>query len=98
MRPRLLPPLMTTVTWRLFADIAEAADARTVELTVTEPATVAAALDGLCAAHPAVAERVRTDGRLRPEVNLLRNGASCAPDEQLTAGDELALFPPVSGG
>ena len=89
---------MTTVTWRLFADIAEAADARSVELTVEEPATVAAALDALCTAHPAVGERVRTEGQLREEVNLLRNGASCAPDEQLTAGDELALFPPVSGG
>ena len=89
---------MTDVTWRLFADIAEGADARTVELTVAEPATVAAALDALCAAHPAVAERVRTDGALRAEVNLLHNGASGALDAPVAAGDELALFPPVSGG
>ncbi|MDR9412812.1 MAG: ubiquitin-like small modifier protein 1 [Haloferacaceae archaeon] len=89
---------MTTVTWRLFADIAEAADARRVELPVEEPTTVQAALQALCAAHPALAERVLADGTLRAEVNLLCNGAACELDAPVTAGDELALFPPVSGG
>jgi ubiquitin-like small archaeal modifier protein (SAMP) len=89
---------MTTVTWRLFADIAEAAGARTVELPVEAPATVETALAALCAAHPAVGARVLADDGLREEVNLLCNGATCALDAPVADGDELALFPPVSGG
>ena len=89
---------MPMVTWRLFADIAEAADARTVELPVEEPATVERALAALCAEHPQLAERVLADGTLRAEVNLLCNGDACALDATVSPGDELALFPPVSGG
>jgi molybdopterin synthase sulfur carrier subunit len=65
---------------------------------VDEPTSVETALAALCAAYPPLAERVLTDGTLRAEVNLLCNGEACALDAPVGSGDELALFPPVSGG
>jgi molybdopterin synthase sulfur carrier subunit len=38
------------------------------------------------------------DGGLREHVNLLRNGERVALDAPVAPDDELALFPPVSGG
>ena len=61
------------------------------------------ALDALLDANPALAERViDDDGDLRDHVNLLRNGEDVREPEGLSTpvdpDDELALFPPVSGG
>lgn len=88
--------------WRLFADLAEVAGDRRVE--VDEGAeTVAEALEALLDSRPALRERVLDDsGDLAEHVNLLHNGAS-VPDEgglemPVDPDDELALFPPVSGG
>ncbi|WP_135821368.1 ubiquitin-like small modifier protein 1 [Halostella litorea] len=89
--------------WKLFADLAE--HAGTKEIPVDEGAdTVGEALDALLADRPALAERVLTDdGELRDHINVLRNGTNVLVEgdgleERLEAGDELALFPPVSGG
>jgi len=89
--------------WKLFADLAERAG--TKEVPVDEDAdTVGEALDALLADRPALAERVVTDdGDLRDHINVLRNGTNVLVEgdgleERLEAGDELALFPPVSGG
>ncbi len=84
--------------WKLFADLAEAADGRTVEVDV-DGESVGDALDALLEARPALAGRVLTeDGELRDHVNLLRNGDAVDVDAPLSEDDELALFPPVSGG
>jgi molybdopterin synthase sulfur carrier subunit len=84
--------------WKLFADLAEAADGRTVEVAV-DGDTVGDALDALLDARPALSGRVLTeDGELRDHVNLLRNGDAVDTDAPVEEGDELALFPPVSGG
>jgi len=85
--------------WKLFADLAEAAGERTVDVEVDEGTTVGDALDALLAAKPALRERtLNEDGDLREHVNLLKNGESVSQDAGVDAGDELALFPPVSGG
>ncbi|QKY20186.1 MoaD/ThiS family protein [Halolamina sp. CBA1230] len=85
--------------WKLFADLAEAAGDRTVEVDVEDDATVGDALESLLAAKPALRERALTDdGELRGDVNLLKNGESVDAGASVQAGDELALFPPVSGG
>lgn len=84
--------------WKLFADLAEVAgtDQPTVE---TDAATVGEALSALLEAYPALADRVTDDdGALREHVNLLREGEPATLNTPVEPDDELALFPPVSGG
>jgi molybdopterin synthase sulfur carrier subunit len=90
--------------WKLFADLAEIAGDReiAVDLTDEEP-TVDDALTALFSTHPELEARVLTeDGELKAHLNLLKNGDNVGSDTGLStplqAGDELALFPPVSGG
>lgn len=92
--------------WKLFADLAELAGTGTVEVEVDvdgADATVADALAALLERHPAIEDRVLDDdGELREHINVLRNGESVRTaaglETELEADDELALFPPVSGG
>ncbi len=89
--------------WKLFADVAEAAGEREVSVDVDEDATVGDAVEALVAAHPDLRGRVRgEDGDVRPDVNVLHNGTDVRNESGLETpvepGDELALFPPVSGG
>ncbi|AHG04626.1 hypothetical protein HALDL1_14265 [Halobacterium sp. DL1] len=89
--------------WKLFADLAEVGGDRHVEVDVEPGETVGDALDALVDARPALADRVLTeDGDLRHHVNVLRNGENVRNLDglatELDAGDELAMFPPVSGG
>lgn len=85
--------------WKLFADLAETAGERTVAVDVDDDASVGDALEALLAAKPALRDRaLNEDGELRGDVNLLKNGENVDAEERVDAGDELALFPPVSGG
>lgn len=88
--------------WKLFADLSEIAGDRTVEVDVESGETVGDALDALLAAHPDLEERIMEDGELADHINVLRNGSNVRTNgglaTELEAGDELALFPPVSGG
>jgi molybdopterin synthase sulfur carrier subunit len=89
--------------WKLFADLAEVAGGRDVSVDVEPGATVGDALDALLAAHPALEDRVLDEsGSLRDHINVLRNGENvheaAGLETTLEPGDELALFPPVSGG
>jgi molybdopterin synthase sulfur carrier subunit len=88
------------VNWKLFADLAEAAG--TEEPSVeTDAETVGEALDALLESYPSLEDRVRTDdGALKDHINLLRNGEAVSEGlaTPLDPDDELALFPPVSGG
>ncbi|MFB6280528.1 MAG: ubiquitin-like small modifier protein 1 [Haloferacaceae archaeon] len=92
--------------WKLFADLAEVAGDSEIEVEVERPEggepTVDDALAALLDERPALADRVLEDGELREHVNLLRNGRSVAEEAGLATpvepGDELAMFPPVSGG
>jgi len=89
--------------WKLFADLAEVAgeDALPVE---DGAETVGEALDALLADRPALASRVRDDdGTVSDHVNVLKDGVDVTAAEDglgtpVEDGDELALFPPVSGG
>lgn len=90
------------MNWKLFADLAEIAGDRVVSVDVDPGDTVGDALESLLAAHPDLRDRVLDDGEVADHINVLRNGRSVHHDdglsETLEAGDELALFPPVSGG
>jgi molybdopterin synthase sulfur carrier subunit len=90
--------------WKLFANLSEAAGASQVEVDVEPGATFGEAFEALLEAHPELeAEVLDENGELRDHIRVLRNGDNPfveheGHDTVLEAGDELALFPPVSGG
>jgi molybdopterin synthase sulfur carrier subunit len=88
--------------WRLFADLADTAGDRRVAVDPDGLETVGDALEALLEARPALRDRVLEDGELVDHVNVLRNGESVTAGDGLEMpvepDDELALFPPVSGG
>jgi len=90
------------VHWKLFADLSERAGDD--EIPVSGAETVGDALDALLDGRERLAERVRDDdGGVVDDVNVLRNGANVFEtgdglEEPVDDDDELALFPPVSGG
>lgn len=88
--------------WKLFADLAETAGEKRVPVNPAPGATVGDALEGLFEAHPALRDRVLEDGELVEHLNLLVDGEDVSAldglETTLESVDELALFPPVSGG
>ncbi|MFB6168247.1 MAG: ubiquitin-like small modifier protein 1 [Haloferacaceae archaeon] len=82
---------------RLFADLAEAADDRVVAVDVPADATVGAALDALREQYPAIGERLFDGESVRQGYTVAVDGETVEPSAPL-AGDELAVFPPVTGG
>ncbi|WP_435097012.1 ubiquitin-like small modifier protein 1 [Halorubrum sp. N11] len=88
--------------WKLFADLAEIAGGREIDVAVEPGDTVGDALDALLKGRPDLRDRVLDDGEVADHINVLRNGRNVhhdgGTDAILEAGDELALFPPVSGG
>jgi molybdopterin converting factor small subunit len=80
-----------TVPVRLFARYAELLGAEHLTVEVGQPATVGAVLQCLRATHPAAAA---LPARPLVAVNLRQ----VPLDAPVSAGDELALLPPLSGG
>jgi len=89
---------MDTVTWRLFADLAEVAEGREHTVSVEPDSTVDDAVDALLAESTGLRDRVFDGDALADDVNLMRNGSPTSPSEPVEDGDELAMFPPVTGG
>lgn len=90
--------------WKLFANLAETAGEREVEVDVEPGETFRDALDALFEVHPELEEEIiDPDGEVYDHIRVLRNGENPFVKQEgfdtvLTEGDELALFPPVSGG
>lgn len=91
--------------WKLFATFAETAGTSTPEVPVdTDQPTLRDALDALLASYPALEpDLLDENGQLHEHVRLLHDGRDPfhGGDGWQTAvesDDELALFPPVSGG
>ena len=88
--------------WKLFADLAEVAGGKEIEVGAEPGETVGEALAELVAERPELEDRIYEAGELRDHINVLRNGTNVHSedglDTELEDGDELALFPPVSGG
>lgn len=76
---------------RFFATLRDRAGIEQTEITLDDPATVNSLLDHLADAYPA----------LKPSLSstlVAVNQEYAFPEEPLNEGDEIALFPPVSGG
>jgi len=89
---------------KLFATLAETAGQRELHLTVTgEEPTLREGIDALLAAEPALETQILDGEDLQPHIRLLCDGedpfsAGDGWDTELSSVDEIALFPPVTGG
>ncbi len=85
------------VNVRLFANFREVTGKKDIALDVNG-GTVMDAISTLIAAYPGLRPLMLHDGALKPYVNVLVNSKNAAPSDTIKEGDELAIFPPVSGG
>lgn len=76
---------------RLFATLRDLAGADRITVSVDEPTTVEELLQTVEEDFPSLVESL-------PTVLVALNKAYASPEALVNAGDELALFPPVSGG
>jgi len=90
---------MPSVRVRLFADIREEVGESEIEVEMkSEGETVGDVIEDLVARYPALEERLLSDGELRPYLNLTADGEPVGAGETVDGVDEVAVFPPVSGG
>jgi len=84
---------------RLFANFREFT--KTGDLAI-EGNTVRDVLERICSSYPGLENILFKDGNLLPYVNIFLNGGNIIEsgglDRSLKQGDEVAIFPPVSGG
>jgi len=90
---------MPKIKVRLFANFREFT--KTGELNI-EGNTVRDVLERICSKYPGLENILFKDGNLQPYVNIFLNGGNILEsgglDSSLKQGDEVAIFPPVSGG
>ncbi len=90
--------------WKLFATLREATGHQEVAVEIEEGATIRDALDALLTSHPELEDELFSpQGELYNHIRLLQNGddpflTGDGFDADVGPDDELALFPPVSGG
>lgn len=86
---------------KLFANFREATRQKEVEVS-TQNGAVGDVIKSLATQYPGLEPLLYQDGKMKPYVNVLHNGQTIKGEEGLRAkvkdGDEIALFPPVSGG
>ncbi|AFC99638.1 molybdopterin synthase subunit MoaD [Methanocella conradii HZ254] len=83
--------------FRLFANFREKAGKKEIALDVNGD-TVMDAVRALIEAYPGLEPLMLQEGKIKPYVNVLVNGRRAEPSDRVKDGDELAIFPPVSGG
>ena len=89
------------IRFRLFANFREAAKQKDIEVAVSGN-TISDAIKALLIRYPAMEPMLYQEGKLKQYVNVLLNGQAVKGDQiasvKVKEGDEIALFPPVSGG
>lgn len=89
---------------KLFANLVDIADQRRISIDPSEAPTLEEALDVLFETAPGLRDEVlEDDGAPCDHINILVNGTNIdhengGLDRQLHPDDEIAIFPPVSGG
>lgn len=90
---------MPKIKVRLFANLREFIKAKELEI---EGNTAAGVLETLCKMFPGLETLLFKDGALSPYINIFLNGRNILEsgglETSLAPGDEMAIFPPVSGG
>lgn len=87
---------MPKIRVKLFANLREFTKTKELEM---EGSTVKEVLVTLCKEYPGLADMLFRDGDLRPYINVFLNGKNIPGlDTSLKPADEIAIFPPVSGG
>ena len=87
---------MPKIRVKLFANLREFTKTKELEM---EGSTVKEVLVALCRKYPGLADMIFRDGDLRPYINVFLNGKNIPGlDTSLKPADEIAIFPPVSGG
>ncbi len=90
---------MPKIKVRLFANLREYAGTKELEL---EAGTVKESLEKLCKRFPGLEDMIFKDKDIRPYMNVFLNGRNISElnglGTVLNPGDEIAIFPPVSGG
>lgn len=90
--------------WRLFANLAEAAGTKRAEVDAEAGDTLGDAFEQLLEEYPDLEAIVLdADGELEDHIRVLRNDSDPFTNDAgfetvLGEDDDLALFPPVSGG
>ena len=90
--------------WRLFANLAEAAGTKRAAVDAEAGDTLGEAFEQLLDEHPELEAIVLDEsGALHEHIKLMQNDVDpfedgTGFDTKLGADDQLALFPPVSGG
>lgn len=86
---------------KLFANFREVTRNKEVEVDV-KGSTVKDVVSALITAYPKLEPLMLADREIKPYVNILLNGQSVKGSGGLASkvkeGDDLAIFPPVSGG
>jgi|AGTN01.2.fsa_nt_gi MoaD family protein, archaeal len=89
------------IRFKMFANFREALKQKEVEVDV-KGKTVDDAVRSLAVQFPKLEPMLYQDGRIKQYVNILLNGQTVKGDQlastTIKEGDEIALFPPVSGG
>ncbi len=90
---------MPKISIRLFANLREYTKTKELEL---EGNTIRDILEILCNEFPGLGDMLLDGENLRPYMNVFLNGRNIhelnGSETVLHPGDEVALFPPVSGG
>ncbi len=90
---------MPKIRVKLFANLREYANTKEIEL---DGSTVKEILETLCKKFPRLEILIFKDGELQPYINVFLNGRNVLElsglETSLHQGDEIAVFPPVSGG
>lgn len=81
---------------KLFANLRKVAGTKDASIT---GASVSGVMTELVNRYPALAENLLENGQIRPHVIITINGHPTTDwDTLVTEQDEIAIFPPISGG